>query len=452
MALFQASFSHSWTQHPAQVSSNGFTMDCLPSELVELICSWIHVDRKTTYKHVRRNLLVWNAWGIVTQFTQTLANIFLTSKKYREIALPYIYSHITVEEHDMTQLPLFVHVLCRNTALRPLVKDVDVRCLLNLIDLDPELIGAIFEDTANQFPLPPLGSWSCDKCPGNCSRRHGTCGHCIRLLSLLEITLDIGLLTTRGLFSLTAACKALVSCHFYSRGSNGLFPDAAYSKSLDYKPYREFIPEDIVPAFAHLVGTLKTLAINRWDGVRGNADHSIVLNSATEEYYATWPERIGNGRFMSSLKDFTTLETFKLDSTCLFHCLPPPLLADHLTARLPKARCHLTLPGTPSQMVPALHALAAAAAGTFPTLKPVEVTSDEGDVLKREMSLRLGYPQPKSLTGKYSRFVAIEDWDSLQQEFAAAVIRLLHIDSGNTDCFARDVLVKKGGYLRRREM
>lgn len=539
--------------HPAEVPSKRPSMDRLPPELVELICSWIHADKKMIYKSVsppRRNQWRWH----FTQSSRTLARLSLASKHYRQIALPYLYSYISIGEYDKAQLPLFISVLCRNPDLRPLVKEIDIQRMPKAFSVNSDTMGTIFNDVATQFSLDPLPSWSPKLCTEGCSEQCQPCIHFRRLLMLLilltpnlnrwnmvppnhfyfteltdvtwkatettaaspsnlpalaslqhlwvpgarslptmtslapqeiglqlsgwlvpslrtlrlrnaclfhplptgirldslkEIVLDVGLLTNEGLFTLASACKVLESFYFYSRGSSSIFPDGFGNESLRKSPPFEFLPEEIVPAFAHLQGTLRNLAINRWDGVRGGADYNADFTPENEYIYATWPGWKGTGRVLGSMKDFSALETLKLDSTCLFHYslngeAPADLPMDHLTKRLPKSLCHLVLPGAPHQMIPALHALASSSASKeFPALKLVEVTSDERDVRKREISIRK-YGGPQFLTDTYSRFINIEEWNSLEQKFAAAGVKLAHIDSGNTSCFARDTLENAG--------
>jgi hypothetical protein len=95
-------------------------------------------------------------------------------------------------------------------------------------------------------------------------------------------------------------------------------------------------------------------------------------------------------------------------------------------------------------MIPALRALALAAASKeFPALQLVEVTCDEMDSQKREISIRNSYIGD-FLQDIYSKFIGIEEWGPLEQIFADAGVKLVHIDSGNTRCFARDVLVNAG--------
>ncbi|KAL7949511.1 hypothetical protein V8C42DRAFT_311091 [Trichoderma barbatum] len=553
MALFRTNFN--LVLHPADVPSNGSSMDSLPPELVELICSWILADRRTISRPIyppRGNSSTWQ----YTQCSRTLAALSLASKRYRQIAQPYLYSRFSIGEYDKTQLPLFLSVLCRNPDLRSLVKEIDIQCLPKAFIVKPDTMGPMFDDVASQFSLVPLPSWKPEKCKEGCSEQCQPCIHFKRLLMLLviltpnlnrwnmvppnhfyfteltdvtwkpakttaaypsnlpalaslqhlwvpgaqaypfatdlscqeiglqlrgwlvpslqtlrlryaslyhplplgvrldtlkEVVLDFGLLTTKGLLTLCAACKVLESFYFYSRGNSPVFPDGFGNDSLIEGPPNEFLAESIVPAFAHLKGTLRNLAINRWDGARGGADHNVDITPENQSIYATWPgwKGMGMDSLLGSLDDFTALETLKLDSTCLFHYnldgnVPADVPADHLTKRLPRSLRHLVLPGAPPQMVPALVALASSAASKkFPALKLVELTSDERDVRKREISLRK-YGGPRFLRDTYSRFINIEDWNSLEKKFAAAGAQLVHIDSGNTRCFATDVLKKAG--------
>jgi hypothetical protein len=540
------------------------SIDLLPTELIELICHWIHVDKRIMIEGVlkeRKRSEGQRALGHRTQFSRTLARLSLASKRYRQIALPYLYSYITVGLYDMAQLPLFIGALCLNQDLRPLVKRIVVENMPPLLRVGTEAAGVYFNSAAAEFDLPPLKEWKINKCCDQCSLPQNRCGHYLRLMTLLflltpnleylgklfprqiflnsadpkkkaagstaatsgleyafgslqqlwvaaaqyitekprataiiysrqdlglqlgmflvpslrtlrvraawlfrplpadiqldslkEITLDTALLTSQGLISLTSTCKVLESFNFFSRGNSPVFPNKAaahLTESGASQDLFEFIPEDIVPAFSHLKGTLRHLAINRWDGARGTADNSINFDSEDQEMYATWPNRMGNGKVIGLMKDFTVLETLKLDSTCLFHHplnsqIPPALPADHLTERLPSSLRHLVLPGAPRQIIPALHALASASVSKeFPALQMVEVTCDGRDVQKREISTRREHFS-RFLDDTYSKFISMEEWDSLEQEFAAAGVKLVHIDSGNTGCFARDLLVSDG--------
>ncbi|KAM0250737.1 hypothetical protein ACHAQJ_008492 [Trichoderma viride] len=548
--------------HLVQVPSEGPSMDCLPTEVVEQICSWILADRKAvngdpTVYPMRPEK--WRELGHRTQFSRTLARLSLASKRYRQIALPYLYSYITVGQYDETQLPLFIYTLCSNPDLRPLVKKIDISGLPRDFIADAETMETPFNDAAAEFSLPPLKSWDIKECQVCRSKtiRYGWCEHFIRLMNLLylltpdleslgksnpgqacfvyvtdpttkpagltspcppnhghtfaslrhlwvagghihseicygamtqdittqmivwlvpglrtlraratcmskplpayiqldslkEITLDTSLLTSQALTNLTSVCKVLESFNFHSRGNSLLFSDRSWNPFTGAIPNPfEFTPEDVVPAFSHLKGSLRHLAINRWDGARGGEDHNVTFTDENKEMYADWPNWIGNGKVIGSLKDFTVLETLKLDSTFLFHYshtdqVPPALPAYHLTDRLPKSLRHLVLPGAPLQMVPALHKLAAASASKeFPALRLVEVTCDERDIQKREISIQQARPF-KFLIDTASKFINIEEWNSLEQEFAIAGVKLVHIDSGNTGCFARDVLERAG--------
>ncbi|KAK4066596.1 hypothetical protein Trihar35433_7023 [Trichoderma harzianum] len=273
----------------------------------------------------------------------------------------------------------------------------------------------------------------------------------VKLDNLKEIVIDFGLLTEGGLFTLVGACKVLESFHFHSRGNSPVFPNGFGGSSLRENFPFEFWPRHIVPAFSHLKGTLRTLAINRWDGARGGSERDITIHIDNAVLYALSPAWKGSvaDRTMGSFKDFRVLETLKLDSTCLHHLRLGPrrdrrdLPEDHLTSRLPPSLRHLVLPGTPPQMIPALHALASSAASEFPSLRLVEATATERDIRTRETSWRK-YSYPKVLRTGSSNFIKPDVWTSLEEKFAAAGVQLKHIDSGNTSCFARDVLEKAG--------
>lgn len=548
--------------HSETMSAEKSSLDILPPELVHLICYWIHVDRKTINGDSIEQSERPDGWrdsGHHTQFSTTLARLSLTSKRYRQIALPYLYSYIAITKYDETQLPRFICTLARNPDLRPLVRKIDIEGLPPGFTFGPEIDETVFRDAAIEFHLSSLNLCSFKNCHTVCGKLRDVCGHSQRLMILLflltpnleyvgslspynffaielenvtrrkaaestaispslhyafgslhhlwaagaqvyyngfplydleyepqdlvfklgawlvpslrtlrvriactfrpipadvhldnlkEITLDTALLTTEGLMSLASACKVLEHFSFYSRGSCRMFSDHLLLALRRKSPPAEFLPEDIVPAFSHLKGTLRRLAINRWDGARGILNSYAHFTAETKEMYATWPTWLGNGKLIDSLADFTALETLKLDSTCLFHNprdqIPPDLPPDHLTGRLPKSIRHLVLPGTPTGMIPALHALALAAASKeFPALQLVEITCDEMDGQKREISIRNSYIGD-FLADVYSKFIGIEEWGPLEQRFAAAGVKLVHIDSGNTRCFARDVLVNAG--------
>lgn len=548
--------------YPITMLPEKSSLDLLPPELIHLICYWIHVDRKTINGDFIEQCERPDGWrdsGHHTQFSRTLARLSLTSKRYRQIALPYLYSYIALTKYDETQLPRFISTLCRNPDLRPLVRKIDIEGLPPGFAFGPEIDETVFSDAAVEFHLPPLNLCSFKDCYRICGKLRDVCGHSQRLIILLflltsnleyvgslspynffavelenvtrkkasestaispclhyafgslhhlwaagaqvyyngfplfdleyepqdlvfklgawlvpslrtlrvriactfrpipadvhldnlkEITLDTALLTTEGLTSLASACKVLENFSFYSRGSCRMFSDHLLLALRRKLPPVEFSPEDIVPAFSHLKGTLRRLAINRWDGARGTSTSHAHFTSETKEMYSTWPLWIGDGKLIGSLEDFTALETLKLDSTCLFHhprdTTPPELPSDHLIGRLPKSIRHLVLPGAPPQMIPALHALAhAAASQEFPALQLVEITCDEMDSQKREISIRNSYIGD-FLEDIYSKFISIEEWASLEQRFADAGVKLVHIDSGNTRCFARDVLVNAG--------
>ncbi|RFU78693.1 hypothetical protein TARUN_3540 [Trichoderma arundinaceum] len=503
----------------------------LPSELVGLICHWIHADRATISKPVnpgRQGRWGFSFTGNCTQFSRTLARLSLASKRYRQIALPYLYSYIVVTEYDKVQLPVFVSLLCHHPELRPLVKEIDIQSLPRAFTVNVEAMGATFNDAAAQFGIAPLVSWSPTDCSEGCSEQCHQCVHFRRLLILLFLLTpsmdrlsmmppnhfylsELADVTWKAIGSKAASpciTPALTSLqHLWVPGAQpvslnmkklepqeiglqlsgwltpslrtlrlrntcifhplpeGIRLDNLKEIILDVAlltspglftlisawapPALEFIPEDIVPAFAHLTGTLRNLAINRWDGVRGGADHDVDFTRENSDLYATCPNWRGNGKVIGTLKDFTALETLKLDSTCIFHQplneqTPLDLPTDHLTERLPKSLRHLVLPGAPPQMVPALHALAASAASKeFPVLRLVEITSDASDVQKREISIRK-YAAPSPLIDTFSRFINIEEWKSLEQEFTTAGVKLVHIDSGNTKCFAREILENNG--------
>ncbi|KAL7939908.1 hypothetical protein V8C35DRAFT_18645 [Trichoderma chlorosporum] len=530
-------------------------LDNLPVELIELICSWVLAEKRSISRPVSSPRNQYQR-RYFTQFSRTLARLSLTSKRYRLIAHPYLYSRISIGGNDGTWLPSFVILLYRKPDLRLLIKEIDVQCFPKGLSVEPDTMGPILDDAASQFSLTPLSSWNPKDCIDGCSREREPCAHYKRIFILLlfltpnvnrwsmvppnqyyftelteatwqtadtktaspsdpraltslqhlwvpgaqpfpyasnfsaqeiglqlrgwlvpslqtlrlrnasiyhsllpgikldnlkEIVIDFGLLTRKGLFSLAAACKVLERFYFYSRGDSPVFPDGFGNSSLHEGPPFEFLPEYIVPAFAHLRRTLRILAINRWDGARGGADHTIDLTPDNEHIYATWPgwKGMGMDKVLGSLKSFKVLETLKLDSTCLYHYdlesnVHPDVPEDHLVKRLPISIQHLVLPGAPPQMIPALHALASSAASKeFPHLRRVEITSDERDTRKREVSMRK-YGGLRFLRDTYSRFINIEDWNSLEKKFAAAGVQLVHVDSGNTSCFARDVLENAG--------
>ncbi|KAL9479754.1 hypothetical protein ACSS6W_004540 [Trichoderma asperelloides] len=548
--------------YPQTMVSEKASLDLLPPELVHLICYWIHVDRKTINGDSIEQCERPDGWrdsGHHTQFSRTLARLSLTSKRYHQIALPYLYSYIALTKYDETQLPQFIYTLCRNPDLRPLVRKIDIEGLPPGFAFGPEIDESAFSEAAAEFNLPPLNLCRFKDCYDICGKLRDVCGHSQRLIILLflltpnleyvgslspynffavelenvtrkkaaestaispslhyafgslhhlwaagaqvyyngfplfdleyepqdlvfklgawlvpslrtlrvriactfrpipvdvhldnlkEITLDTALLTTEGLISLTSACRVLERFSFYSRGSCRMFSDHLLLALRRKMPPVEFLPEDIVPAFSHLKGTLRRLAINRWDGARGDLTSHANFTSETKEMYATWPLWMGSGNLMGSLQEFTALETLKLDSTCLFHNprnqIPPDLPLDHLIGRLPKSICHLVLPGAPTQMIPALHALALAAASKeFPALRLVEITCDEMDGQKREISIRNTYIGD-FLEDSYSKFISIDEWGPLERRFSDAGVKLVHIDSGNTRCFARDVLLNAG--------
>ncbi|KAL7955680.1 NADP-dependent oxidoreductase domain-containing protein [Trichoderma compactum] len=491
-----------------------------------------------------------------TQCSQTLARLSRTSKRYRQIAHPYLYSQINIGPNDKTWLPRFLIFLWRRPDLRLLVKEINIPCLPKAFSVDPDTMGPIFDEIGSHFCLPRLFSWNSKACREECSENREPCNHFKRLLVLLayltpnvnswslvpphnfwfsdlaeaswrtkllykasltdpraltslqhlwvpgaqpfpfatdlsaqeaglqlagwlvpslrtlrlrnagiyrpihrgfkldnlkEIVIDFGLLTEAGLFSLVGACKVLESFYLYSRGNSPVFPNGFGDRSLRENHPFEFSPRHIVPAFSHLKGTLRTLAINRWDGARGETDHNITINTDNEALYATSPAWRGSAadRLMGSLKDFRVLETLKLDSTCLYHLRLGPsrpridLPGDHLTKRLPPSLRHLVLPGAPPQMLPALHALASSAASEFPSLRVVEATAAARDIRKRETSWRK-YSGPRLLRDKYSKFIKPDAWKSLEKKFAEAGVQLIHINSGNTSCFARDALENAG--------
>ncbi|KAL6837914.1 NADP-dependent oxidoreductase domain-containing protein [Trichoderma camerunense] len=510
--------------HPAEVPPTMPYIDRLPVELVELICSWILEDKKAIVKPADPLQF--------TQCSRTFARLSLTSKRYHQIANPYLYSEIRIGANDKTWLPRFLIFLWRRPDLRLMIKEVNISCLPKAFLIDPDTMGPILDDIASHFSLAPLPSWHPKYCSEGCSENREPCEHFKRLLVLLafltpnvnrwsmatwrtadtseaspsnpraltslqhlwvpgaqpfpystdlsaqevglqlagwlvpslyrplqsgvrldnlkEIVIDFGLLTEGGLFTLVGACKVLESFHFYSRGNSPVFPDGFGGSSLRENFPWEFWPRHIVPAFSHLKGTLRTLAINRWDGARGGSEHNITIHIDNAVLYALSPAWKGSAenRTMGSFKDFRVLETLKLDSTCLYHLRLGPsrirvdLPADHLTSRLPPSLRHLVLPGAPPQMIPALHALASSAASEFPSLRLVEATATERDIRQRETSWRK-YSWPKVLTGS-SNFIKPDVWTSLEEKFAAAGVQLKHIDSGNTSCFARDVLEKAG--------
>lgn len=540
--------------HPAEVPSNGVCLDDLPLELIQLICSKIHADRSTVVKRLAQPRYGPQGsmyMGNFTQYARTLGRLCLASKRYRQIALPYLYSYISVGDQDAHQLPIFISLLCRNPGLRALVKEIDIKCLPRAFVVTQDM-GDIFDNMANELDYYTLPSWDPNECPERCSVQCHPCIHFKRLLMLLflltpnlnrlsmippnqfyfsdvgdatwravegskmspsispiftslqhlwvpgaqplavgltlsaqeiglqlsgwlvpslltlrlrhacmfhpipaairldnlrEIVLDVALSTAPGLFSLVSACPVLEGFYFHSRGSSQIFPDGFGNDSLGMPPPSEFTPEDIVPAFAHLTGTLRHLAIDLWDGARGGADYNISFNTDNGELYSSWPNWRGDRNLIGSLKSFTTLETLKLDSSCLFHYSPankpiPDLPSDHLTQRLPRSLRHLVLPGAPSQMISALYALASASK-EFPALKLVEITSDEKDQQKRRISIRK-YGEMDYLVDNFTKFLNMEQWSSLEKAFEAAGIKLIHIDSGNTSCFATERLLGAG--------
>ncbi|PNP54433.1 hypothetical protein THARTR1_04990 [Trichoderma harzianum] len=534
--------------HPAEVPPAIPYLDHLPVELVELICSRILVDKKAMSKS-----------AVSQQFTQcskTLARLSLTSKRYHQIARPYLYSQLNIVQNDKTWLPLFMTLLWRKPDLRLLIKEVNIPCLPKTFSVDPDTTGPILNDIASNFCLTPLPSWNPKDCLTGCSGNREPCEHIRRVLVLLvyltpnvkcwsvvfphdvhftevaratwraedliradpsdpraltslqhlwapgaqpfpfatdfsaqeaglqlagwlvptlqtlrvrnagiyrplypgvkldnmkEIVIDFGLITEKGLFTLVGACKVLERFYFYSRGNHQFFPNSFGDRSSREGHPFEFSPRHIVPAFSHLKGTLRTLAINRWDGGRGETDHEITIDNDNEALYATSPAWRGSAadREMGSLKDFRVLETLKLDSTCLHHLIPGPprqcidLPEDHLTKRLPRSLRHLVLPGAPPEMLPAFHALASCAASEFPSLRLVEATASARDVRKRQTSWRKR-KGPLSMRDKYSKFIKTDAWNSLDAKFADAGVQLIHVNSGNTSCFARDVLENAG--------
>ncbi|KAK4084337.1 uncharacterized protein Triagg1_817 [Trichoderma aggressivum f. europaeum] len=534
--------------HPAEVPPTIPYLDNLPVELVEFICSAILADKKSIAKPVDPREF--------TQCSKTLARLSRTSKRYRRIAHPYLYSEVNICENDKTWLPCFLVFLWRRPDLRPLFKEINIPCLPRAFSVDPDTTGPILDEISSHFRLSPMFSWNPKACRQECSENREPCDHFKRLLVLLafltpnvtrwsmvphhnfwfnelaeatwrtsyvqkvapsdpraltslqhlwvpgaqpfpvstdlsaqesglqlagwlvpslrtlrlrnagiyrplnrgvrltnmrEIVIDFGLLTEGGLLSLVGACKVLESFYFYSRGNSPVFPNGFGDRSLRENHPFEFLPRHIVPAFSHLKGTLRHLAINRWDGARGETDHNINIHIDNEALYATSPAWRGSvvDRTMGSFKDFRVLETLKLDSTCLHHVRVGPrrpridLPGDHLTSRLPPSLRHLVLPGAPPQMIPALHALASSAASEFPSLRLVEATAAARDVRKRETSWRK-YSGPRLMRDKYSKFIKPDDWNSLEEKFADAGVQLTHINSGNTSCFARDVLENAG--------
>ncbi|UKZ48601.1 hypothetical protein TrVGV298_002827 [Trichoderma virens] len=170
--------------HPAEVPSEVPHLDRLPTELVELICSWILAHKKTfseTVSQPRDDKWLWE----FTPCSRTLASLSLASKRYRQIAHPYLYSQISIGESDNTWLPRFVSLLCRKPDLGLLIKEIDIQCLPKAFSVEPDSMGPMFNDVASRFSLAPLSSWSPEDCAEKCSPKHRPCDHFKRLLTLL---------------------------------------------------------------------------------------------------------------------------------------------------------------------------------------------------------------------------------------------------------------------------
>ncbi|KAH7146813.1 hypothetical protein B0J13DRAFT_621759 [Dactylonectria estremocensis] len=138
-------------------------LDDLPTEIIELICPLILRTRASRPER--------QAWHRLHKFpldgrpcAQSIANLVAASRRYRDIALPFLYSRWACHSNKMGRPIDFVRTLCDNPALGLLVVEVVFQSGPTDIGDTPSLTSeedGIFHDTAlrllpSLYPLDPI--------------------------------------------------------------------------------------------------------------------------------------------------------------------------------------------------------------------------------------------------------------------------------------------------------